>query len=433
MTGSVDPKTGEQAEAPPPLAEFEGYAECMLFAEEVKITLTQEEMIVVAVFDQLILPYGDILSFAFEQYRTVVHTADGSVIFSKMGQSAEWLYDKLFLAYNDAVLKALLVEGEHVFEATGDFVLEEGTMQIREQGVIRLYDDCLCLLPPNENARRIPYSFMTGIKKGDYSRTILLSTGEQYTVARMGREMDAFDRLLTAKIRGLREETVQWHKELAPNISSMQAAAAAKLMVMGTAAMLSKLSVAASVLLDSLEAKIGQSRIAQTYPWLKMLSGDDSLFIGALPAPPKEEEEEAVSDTPEGAETEAEEQEPDTILWCIAPDREKQLLAVELALEKNEAAATYLYRVQGDWETFARKIDLGLWASGFQRDLIMMPEEKLLLPENRSSAMLIKRTPSLRLMRSRFAGRAIHTSKTRWQNDIEKCRGCSSEKDLRTV
>ena len=95
INGAAASGTGEQVEAPPPIAEFEGYAECSLFSEEVKITLAQDEMIVAALFDQLVLPYAEISSFAFENYRTVINTADGIVTFSRMGQEAEWLYDKL--------------------------------------------------------------------------------------------------------------------------------------------------------------------------------------------------------------------------------------------------------------------------------------------------------------------------------------------------
>ena len=422
INGAAASGTGEQVEAPPPIAEFEGYAECALFSEEVKITLAQDEMIVAALFDQLVLPYAEISSFAFENYRTVINTADGIVTFSRMGQEAEWLYDKLFGAYNDAVLKALLVEGEHIFEAPGDFIIEEGTVRAKEHGMIRLYDDCLCLLPPNENARRVPLCFMTGMEKSDYSRTLLLSTGERYTVTKMGRELDNLDRLLTARLRALREQTLSWHKELAPNIAAMQAAAVAKLMPFGTAAMLSKLSAASSALADSIEAKIKQSRMAGTYPWLKKLCGDDSLTLGAKPAPPKEDEEETAAAEQSETETGETEQEPVPILWAAAPDADKRVAAVELALAENEAAATYLYRIEGEWEVFARKIDRGLEASGFKRELITLPDEKLRLPEHRASAMLIKRTPTLQLMRSCFIGRAIHSSEQRWRNDIEKCR-----------
>lgn len=430
MNGAAMPSAGEQAETPPPIAEFEGYAECALFAEEVKITLTQDEVIVAALFDQLVLPYGKISAFAFENYRVTVNTADGMVAFSRMGQETEWLYDKLYAAYNGAALRALLVEGEPVFEAPGDFTAEENGVCLREHGVIRLYEDCLCLLPPNENARRIPLCFMTGMEKGDFSRTLLLSTGERYTVAKMGRELDNIDRLLTTKLRALREQTLSWHKELAPGMTSMQAASAAKLMPFGTAAMLNRLSAASPALADSIEAKIKQSRMAGTYPWLKKLCGDDSLTLGAKPAPPKEE---TAEDSPEDQESENTEKEPVPILWAAAPDMDKRVAAVELALAEGEAAATYLYRIKGEWETFARQIDRGLEASGFKRELITLPNEKLRLPEHSASAMLIKRTPSLILLRSCFIGRAIHSSQQRWQSDIEKCRAAIlRESDLTT-
>ena len=59
----------DQGNSRPPLAEFEGYAECPLFSEQVRISLSQNEVTISALFDQLILPYSEILSFSFENSR----------------------------------------------------------------------------------------------------------------------------------------------------------------------------------------------------------------------------------------------------------------------------------------------------------------------------------------------------------------------------
>ncbi len=415
---------GEEAAQPPaPIAEFEGYAECSLFAEEVKITLYPDEMLVAALFDQLPIPYGQISAFTFENYRITLETAGGIVVFTRMGQAAEWLYDKLCQAYNEAVLRAQLAEGQHQFEAAGRFVLEEPAGRREEQGVVRLYPDCLCLLPPSENARRIPLCFITAMEKGDFSRTLRLSSGESYTLSHMGQELDNLDRLLTANIRSLREQTLAWHKTLAPDLNPMQAAAAGKLMPLGAAAPMASILSSAPPLEKALKQKIRESRIAGTYPWLERLCGGKGISIGAKPAPEKKPEDELPEAklAEEGAEPE-EPAEPAPILWAVAPWREGGVAAVELALADNEAAATYLYRMDGDSEAFSRIIHRGLEAAGFRRELILLPEEKLVLPEYMAAAMLIRRTPALQFMRTHFAGRAIHSSEERWKRDIMKCR-----------
>ena len=431
ITATADPAS-EQQSAPTP--EFEGFVECPLFSEEAKITVDTEGLLIAALFDQLPIHYGEIKAFALAGSRVELQTAVGTVAFSRMGQSAEWLYQKLYIAYNKAVEKALLVEGSFGFTAEGDYIAEENNMTRQGHGVIRLYEDCLLLLPPDENARRIPLCFLTGMETSDFSIILTLSTGERYTLRGLGRELDNLERLMTGNLRALRERTMAFHKELAPNLGSMQAAIAAKLMPLGRLADLKKLSSAAPPLADALEEAVKESRMAQTYPWLYDLCGGAGLAVGVLPPQKEPEDAQTAPDitsgmTPTQTELpteqpaeETEPEEPKPILWVIAPDRERRIAAVELALADDEAAATYLYRVEGEWESFAQKIVRALEATGFQREVILLSDEKLHLPEHLADAMLVRRTPALILLRSRFAGRAIHSSLNRWKADIEKCR-----------
>lgn len=422
---------------------FTGLVKCPLFSEQAKLTLEKDALLITAMFDQLPIPYGEITAFALAGYQVDIQTRSGVVSVSCMGQAAQWFYDKLYAVYNNVVLSALLVEGDHNFEAEGAYSAEEKSAARQGQAILRLYEDCLCILPPDEHARRVPLCFLTGMEKDGFSMILTLATGERYILSKLGRELDNLDRLLTDGLRSLRERTLQWHKELAPNLGSMQAAMAAKLMPLGTAATLTKLSAAAPPLAAALEEQIGDSRMAQTYPWLRDLCGGEGLCIGALPPPKKQEEgqpampgpaampglptmptqmatpqqpAEPTTEQPAGAEK------PKPILWAIAPDQERQVAAVELALADDEAAATYLYRVEGEWEAFARLIDRALEAAAFQRELILMPDEELNAPEHLEAAMLVKRTPALLLMRRCFVGRAIHSSSDRWRRDIEKCR-----------
>lgn len=420
---TTDPTAEQQAA---PIAEFEGFVECPLFSEEAKIAVDTEGLLIAARFDQLPIPYGEIQAFALADSRVELRTATGTVTFSRMGQNAQWLYEKLYAAYNKAVEKVLLVEGSPGFEAEGDYISEENGMTRQGHEAIRLYEDCLLLLPPDENARRIPLCFLTGMEKGDFSIILTLSTGERYTLRGLGRELDNLERLLTGNLRKLRERTLAFHKELSPNLGSMQAAMAAKLMPLGTAADLKNLTSAAPPLASALEEAVRESRMAQTYPWLHDLCGGAGLAVGILPSPKEPEEEQPAMpetpDAPDDGQEPAEEVEPKPILWVIAPDWEKRIAAVELALADDEAAATYLYRVEGEWESFSRQISRALESAGFRREVILLSDEKLNLPEHLADAMLVRHTPALMLLRSRFVGRAIHSSINRWRADIEKCR-----------
>lgn len=421
------------------IAEFEGHAECPLFSEKCKITLEKDGLTIAGRFHQLPILYGEIRAIKAGEYRLELDTAGGGVAFSRMGPQLQWLTDKLTDAYNDAVAEALLVKGEPVMAARCGYSAREGGSSHQGEAAVRLYEDCLCILPPNENARRLPLCWISGLDKQDYTLEVTLASGEHYTLSKMGRDLDELDRQMTAKLRALREQTLEWHKKLAPTLGSMQSAALGSLMPLGRAANFGKLAQTAPPLASSLEEKAGRSRMADTFPWLRDLCGGEGLMLGAIPAP--EQAEGGASPTamlqrmdlgsiisgtsPSGETGEQSEEapaEPLPILWLMAPDSDKSVAAVELALADNEAAATYLYHIEGDWEAFAQIIDRALEAAGFQRETILLSEDKLALPEHIKDAMLLKRTPALQTLRRCFAGRAIHSSRERWRRDIDKCR-----------
>lgn len=59
-------------------------------------------------------------------------------------------------------------------------------------------------------------------------------------------------------------------------------------------------------------------------------------------------------------------------------------------------------------------------AVAFRREPILLPDDKLAAQKYTGYAMVIKRIQSLRLIRSRFAGRAIHSTADRWRKEVEK-------------
>ena len=410
-----------------PIAEFEGYVECPVFAGDCSITLDADGLSVTGVFDQLPVMYGEIRSITATDYRLTLDTVGGPLSFSRMGQELEWLKNKLLDAFNDAVAAVFSAKGELVLEAPCQYAAREADGSHGGEAVLRLYGDCLCILPPNENARRLSLSRINAMERRDYALAVQLVTGDMYAFSKMGREQEDLYRLLTEKLRALREDTREWHKELAPGLGSMAAAAAAKLMPLGRAAEAAKLKTTAPALCAALETKIKESRMGPVWPWLWELSGGSGLLLGALPPPePKEGEESAAMALPLPGQVGEEESadgppaEP-PILWAVVPDRQRTLAAVELALGDDEAAATYVYRVEGSWENFSARVDQALEDTAFRREVFLLPEDKLTDPEHIQKAMLIRRSPAVRCLRRCFAGRAIHSSMDRWKRDLEKC------------
>lgn len=150
---------------------------------------------------------------------------------------------------------------------------------------------------------------------------------------------------------------------------------------------------------------------------LKRLCGDERLFLGMKA--PDAEADVPVPEIPEPTGGEAEEavpKPPKPLLWLIGVDRTGGIAAVEPALPGDEAAATYLYRVAGDPETFALILNRGMEATNFRREIFTLTDEELAKSGHLADAMLLRRTPALQVMRECFAGRVIHSG--RWQQEI---------------
>ncbi|MDU9375915.1 hypothetical protein McpSp1_04940 [Methanocorpusculaceae archaeon Sp1] len=405
-------------------SEFEGFAECLLFSETARITVDEDALLITTALDQLPIPYGEIISFVFTNYRLEIVTVHETITISQMGQTGQWLYDHLYAAYNAAVLKAFLVEGSPEMEVRGSFETEDAGGTIQGEAVVRLYKNCVCILPANDHGRRIPLCFVSEIEKGNFSLTLSLLTGERYMLSKMGYETDHFIGKVTEGLRSLRERSVTQLQECDSALRSMQAAMAAKLMPEGVNAAVGKLSAAAPTLMAELEKLIKESRISGSYPVLKRLCGDERLFFG-MKAPVKEEgKQPTLSGMPvisggDGSNTSAAVPGPQKpLFWLIAVGRETA--AVELALPGDEAAATYLYRIEGEPETFALILNRGMEATDFRRELFTLTDEELAKPGRMTEAMLIHRTPALQLMRKCFVGRVIHSSPDKWEREMEK-------------
>ncbi len=103
------------------------------------------------------------------------------------------------------------------------------------------------------------------------------------------------------------------------------------------------------------------------------------------------------------------------LLWLIAPSPDGNHAAVEFA---EADAATFVYKTNGDFDSFAKSLNRALEAISFKREVIRLSDSELLKPENADYLMADERTAALRYIRKHFTGRIIHSSAEAWKRKL---------------
>lgn len=138
---TVGGRTIEKQQDTPPKSEFEGFVECQLFSERTKLTVDDENLQISTLFDQIAIPYKELIAFSAHDYRVKLETAMGVIHISQLGNAWEWFYNALYDAYNKRVLEALFFEGSPCLETSGILHAEETEGRTHGNTIIRLYDD----------------------------------------------------------------------------------------------------------------------------------------------------------------------------------------------------------------------------------------------------------------------------------------------------
>ena len=374
---------------------------------EVKLIVDENALKAVGLFDVAEIAFVDMWAIWFEDHAITVRTDDGDYVFSRMGEWAQRFYDALCDSYNKAVLRAFFVKSAPAASASGDYrFTEEGVTLGGTKAAIRVYENCIALLPPNDDARRIPLCFAVGLEKSDFGFTLKLSTDETYVFSKMGLGTGHFVTVLEERIRALREKSIALVKEIDPTLNTANASQISKLMPEGVAAQMGQLASIAPSFTAALESKISQSRAAASYEAFKEVCDPAKIWVGFK----RNDVQRDQKTVPAINEATGEETPPDPyLIWMAAPSPNRQYAAVEFAVQPGESAATFIYRTNGDFLGSTMKLNRALEAIDFKREVIRLSDDELRLKENADYYMAAKRTASLRYIRANFHKRVIHT------------------------
>ena len=382
--------------------EYKAVLTSPIISGDVSLIVGEDGLVVNSVFDTVEINYAEILSIAVIDYAVQIITYSGDFSFSRMGNWCEPFCKEVLDAYNKKVLKSLFISGTPSITAKGDYSYTEDSLNNSGKAEFFLYENCLCFLTPDTKARRIPLCFLTGMEVKDFEITFLLDE-QKYTIAKIGYDTEPVHNEVKTKISALREKSINALSEIDVNLTSMQLSSLAKIMPEGAAAKLSKLNEIAPTLVNSLEEKIDSGRAAETYKVFCEICDKSQIYIGF--------KKNAIS-------SEAEEDQDPYTLWFIVPSPDGKSCAVEFAGEVGTSAATFIYRFDTDFDSFARKLNIALEAIDFKREVIRLSDEELMRPENADYLMAFQRNRSLQFVRSCFVGRVIHRSVDSWKNSI---------------
>ena len=414
--------------------EFKARLAAPAVSGEVTLAVLPEGIQYTAPLAQGMFSYAEILGFEMRDYSLYLRLEAGEIAISRLGNQGDAFVHELAEAYNAKVCKALFVKGAPLLVTKGDFRYIENGVPTAGKAAIRVYENCVCILPPDDRARRVPLCFVTGLDKGDFTLTLTLDDGAQYSFMRLGYDSDPFEKAILDCLQKLRAQAMENVRELDGSLSDAQTAAIAALMPQGAAVPLGRLDAIAPGFSAALEARLRESRAGESQAVFETLCRRENICVGFKKAfsSTVEKTEGAPEDTaipaglekmlPEGLDKMlpgAAAQSGKQLLWMLAPGANGHSAAVEFAVEEGESAATFLYRFSGEWAPFACALNHAMEAIDFKREVIRLTAQEMDLPEHSDYKMAQQRVAALRFVRESFHGRAIHASAASWQQEIQ--------------
>ena len=368
---------------------------------EGKIVLGDDELRCLSALDEFAFAYTDITSIEIANYRLIVKMEQDILSIAQLGFQLTPAYQQLYERYNKKVLKAFFIDETPLLEINGEFRYRDDSGSAEGTAAVKLYERCLCILPPNDGGRRIPLCFVRAIDKGNYQIKFTLDTGETYELLRLGWETESFENKLNECMQTIRQNAMNAALAVDPTLDTLQSSRIAKLMPEGVAAPLGALSSVSPSFSSAIEEKIKNSRAAETYLHFKEVCDPKEIMAGTKSYLAGEDQKD--------------------ILWIVAPKLKKNggVAALEMALLEESSAATYVYRFSGVWDAFAMRLNHAIEAINFRREVIFLSDEELARRENALYKMAVKRTASLQFLRKCLDGRVIHRTLESWKKDLD--------------
>jgi hypothetical protein len=391
---------------------------------ECKGTIDKEHLTVFPKFGN-ILPFHlrDIIEIDAENYRIIspLFSKETLILFN-LGYYFEDFLRILTNLRNEVIIKDLLMnETIRKADVNMEFVYYDETGKERQKGVgkIRLYETGIVIIPQKGEVLRVPYSDIANVSEENLNIKVSTEFGEQLLLSKLGGEFDPFLKTISDIYNELQLKAVSSLKAFFPGIDSVSLRRIASIMKEGKAARRADVERINPKVWHELEKKITSTRLNESYTFLKKLSRQEKISIGFKRG--------LMGDL------------TGEYVWFLMPIysiTEKEYgnaVAMEAAGEENGGKATYFFRIVGrrdyqnyrsleeldkEADKFIIRINRCMLDINFRREPIYLPDERLDEPAYFKYKIAIQRIPSLRLLRSLYIGRVMHTTSDQWKSDV---------------
>ncbi len=420
---------------------------------EARATFDDQYLTLAVMFgDPMLFTYTDIVGISDYDYKIDLFlTSKEKLNLWGLGYQYEDFLFQLYKLRNELMLKYLLIDESLLkggFE--GKYRQLDPNGQTNQTGncEIRLYDTALVVLPQKSDPIRLPYCYITNVNKQDYTLRITNESQEKIEFTQLGQNFDPLAKALSDALNKMNLRTQENIKELIPEATPLTINKLASLMKDGRAAKRKEIELQSQEFWRRLEKKIDEAGITKEYGFLNSLAAKDQVCVGVKRG--------LMGDL------------TGTYIWMMFPllspgaNRLSNTIAIEaFNTENNEkqqgsseipvseadeeisqnqteeqkpatTGATYFFRIMErkeyaktkdedlarELEDFIKNINRAMIDVNFRREPIFLSEDQLESTKYVQYRFAIARIPSLRMLRSLFIGRVIHSSPEQWKTDV---------------
>jgi hypothetical protein len=422
---------------------------------EAKAVLDEKYLTLMVAFGKpMLFSYADIVEISDYDYKVdLFFISKEKLNLWGLGYQYEDFLFQLFKFRNELLLKYLLME-ESLLQAgfEAQFTRLDSNGQINQAGncEIRLYDTALLVLPQRGEPIRLPYCYISQVSKSDYKIAVTSESGEKMEFSMLGEKFDPFGKALSDAFNKMVLRAQENIKELIPEADPSIVNNLAALMKDGRAAKRKDIELLSSDFWPRLTKRIEKAGISTEYEFLDSLAEKDQVCVGL---------KRGLMGDLTGSYT-----------WMLFPLRNavsgrlSNAIALEAFVTQNNsqgneerlketvylkpeerseqgpnekqtsatAGATYFFKIIGrkeypqtkdedltkKLENFNKNINRCMIDINFRREPIFLSEAQLESTKYVQYRFAIARMPSLRILRSLFIGRVIHSSPKQWKTDV---------------